>query len=228
MSNNTFVQNSSDILSAVMRRVYLRMFIALLVTAFTSLFVVSTPAVIETIFGNRILFYGIIIAELGLVIGLSAAIDKLSTPVANLMLLLYAGLNGVTLSSIFFVYTLGSIAYTFFIAAGVFLAMSVYGFVTKSSLNTFGSYCIMGLIGIIIASIVNIFLGSDTLQWIVSLLGVAIFMGLTAWDTQKIKQAAYYADRSQVGRLSVIGALSLYLDFINIFLYLLRFFGRRD
>ena len=106
--------------------------------------------------------------------------------------------------------------------------MSIYGFVTKSNLNTFGTYCIMGLLGIIIASLVNIFIGSDTMQWIISFLGVAIFMGLTAWDTQKIKQAAYYADPSQVTRLAVIGALSLYLDFINIFIYLLRFFGKRN
>jgi FtsH-binding integral membrane protein len=228
MTNHTFAKNQTDILSMVMRQVYLRMFIALLVTAFTAMFVASSPTLLEAILSNKVIFFGIIIAELALVIGLSAAIDKLSTPIANLMLLVYAMLNGVTLSSIFFIYTLGSIAYTFFIAAGVFLAMSIYGFVTKNNLNTFASYCIMGLFGIIIASLVNIFLGSDSLQWIISFVGVALFMGLTAWDTQKIKQASYYADHSQVGRLAVIGALSLYLDFINIFLYLLRFFGKRD
>lgn len=228
MRNPTLTHSNTDILSMVMRQVYVRMFIALLVTAFTALFTASNPAIFTTIFDNRILLVSIFIAEVALVVALSAAIDRLSNTMANLMLLIYAILNGITLSCIFFIYTLGSIAYTFFIAAGVYLAMSIYGFVTKSNLNTFGTYCIMGLLGIIIASLVNIFIGSDTMQWIISFLGVAIFMGLTAWDTQKIKQAAYYADPSQVTRLAVIGALSLYLDFINIFIYLLRFFGKRN
>ena len=149
----------------------------------------------------------------------------MSTTTANVMFLLYAILNGATLSSIFFAYQLGSIAFTFFITAGVFLAMSIYGFVTKKDLNTFGSYCVMGLFGIIIASVVNLFVHSSTLEWIVSFIGVGIFMGLTAWDTQKIKESAYAVEPSGVGKLAVIGALSLYLDFINMFLYLLRFFG---
>lgn len=157
--------------------------------------------------------------------GLSAALHKMSTTTANIMFLLYAVLNGVTLSSIFFIYQLGSIAFTFFITAGVFLAMSIYGYVTKKNLNTFGSYCVMGLFGIIIATVVNLFVHSSTLEWIVSFIGVGIFMGLTAWDTQKIKESAYVIEPSMVGKLAVIGALSLYLDFINMFLYLLRFFG---
>ncbi len=228
MKNNTLTNSSTDILSMVMRQVYLRMFVALLASAFTAMFLAANPTIFTTIFDHRILFVSILIAEVALVIGLSATIDRLSNTMASLMFLLYAILNGITLSCIFFIYTLGSIAYTFFIAAGVYLAMSIYGFVTKNNLNTFGSYCIMGLLGIIIASVVNIFIASDTMQWIISFLGVAIFMGLTAWDTQKIKQAAFYADPSQVNRLAVIGALSLYLDFINIFLYLLRFFGKRN
>lgn len=228
MKNNTLTNSSTDILSMVMRQVYLRMFVALLASAFTAMFLAANPAIFTTIFDHRILFVSILIAEVALVIGLSATIDRLSNTMASLMFLLYAILNGITLSCIFFIYTLGSIAYTFFIAAGVYLAMSIYGFVTKNNLNTFGSYCIMGLLGIIIASVVNIFIASDTMQWIISFLGVAIFMGLTAWDTQKIKQAAFYADPSQVNRLAVIGALSLYLDFINIFIYLLRFFGKRN
>lgn len=212
-------------LSLVMRQVYLRMFLALLVTAITAYYVAVTPAITQFVFGSRVVFWILIIAEFGLVIGLSAALHKMSTTTANVMFLLYAVLNGVTLSSIFFVYQLGSIAFTFFITAGVFLAMSIYGYVTKKDLNTFGSYCVMGLFGIIIATLVNLFVHSSTLEWIVSFIGVGIFMGLTAWDTQKIKESAYAIEPSGVGKLAVIGALSLYLDFINMFLYLLRFFG---
>lgn len=222
---STFVKAQTDMLSLVMRQVYLRMFLALLVTAITAYYVAVTPAVTQFVFGSRVVFWILIIAEFGLVIGLSAALHKMSTTTANVMFLLYAVLNGVTLSSIFFVYQLGSIAFTFFITAGVFLAMSIYGYVTKKDLNTFGSYCVMGLFGIIIATIVNLFVHSSTLEWIVSFIGVGIFMGLTAWDTQKIKESAYAIEPSGVGKLAVIGALSLYLDFINMFLYLLRFFG---
>lgn len=222
---STFVKAQTDMLSLVMRQVYLRMFLALLVTAITAYYVAATPAITQFIFGSRVVFWILIIAEFGLVIGLSAALHKMSTTTANMMFILYAVLNGATLSSIFFVYQLGSIAFTFFITAGVFLAMSIYGFVTKKDLNTFGSYCVMGLFGIIIASLVNLFVHSSTLEWIVSFIGVGIFMGLTAWDTQKIKESAYSIEPSGVGKLAVIGALSLYLDFINMFLYLLRFFG---
>lgn len=222
---STFVKAQTDMLSLVMRQVYLRMFLALLVTAITAYYVAVTPAVTQFVFGSRVVFWILIIAEFGLVIGLSAALHKMSTTTANVMFLLYAILNGVTLSSIFFVYQLGSIAFTFFITAGVFLAMSIYGYVTKKDLNTFGSYCVMGLFGIIIATLVNLFVHSSTLEWIVSFIGVGIFMGLTAWDTQKIKESAYAIEPSGVGKLAVIGALSLYLDFINMFLYLLRFFG---
>lgn len=222
---STFVKAQTDMLSLVMRQVYLRMFLALLVTAITAYYVAVTPAVTQFIFGSQVVFWILIIAEFGLVIGLSAALHKMSTTTANVMFLLYAILNGATLSSIFFAYQLGSIAFTLFITAGVFLAMSIYGFVTKKDLNTFGSYCVMGLFGIIIASVVNLFVHSSTLEWIVSFIGVGIFMGLTAWDTQKIKESAYAVEPSGVGKLAVIGALSLYLDFINMFLYLLRFFG---
>ena len=186
----------TSVLSMVMRKVYGRMFLALVVTALTSLYVASSPAILSVVLGNRaVLFY------------------------------LYAVLNGVVFSSIFVVYDLGSIAYTFFITAGVFGAMSVYGMVTKNDMTKFGSYCIMGLFGLIIASVVNIFVANSTLDWIISLFGVALFIGLTAWDTQKIKNAAYVTDPSQTGKLATIGALSLYLDCINLFLYLLRIFG---
>lgn len=219
---------SSSVLSTVMRKVYVRMFLALVVTAFTALYVASSPALLTTILGSRAIFFGLIIAELAVVFILSGRIHKLSTATAALLFYLYAILNGVVFSSIFVVYELGSIAYTFFITAGVFGAMSVYGLVTKNDMTRFGSYCVMALFGLIIATVVNIFVASSTLDWIISFVGVALFIGLTAWDTQKIKNAAYEVEPSQMGKLATIGALSLYLDFINLFLYLLRFFGRSN
>ena len=217
---------TSSVLSTVMRKVYVRMFLALVVTAFTALYVASSPALLTTILGSRAIFFGLIIAELAVVFILSGRIHKLSTVTATLLFYLYAILNGVVFSSIFVVYELGSIAYTFFITAGVFGAMSVYGLVTKNDMTRFGNYCVMALFGLIIATVVNIFVASSTLDWIISFVGVALFIGLTAWDTQKIKNAAYEVEPSQMGKLATIGALSLYLDFINLFLYLLRFFGR--
>lgn len=218
----------TSVLSMVMRKVYGRMFLALVVTALTSLYVASSPAILSVVLGNRAVFFGLMIAELAVVFVVSGMLNKLSTTTATLLFYLYAVLNGVVFSSIFVVYDLGSIAYTFFITAGVFGAMSVYGMVTKNDMTKFGSYCIMGLFGLIIASIVNIFVASSTLDWIISLFGVALFIGLTAWDTQKIKNAVYVTDPSQTGKLATIGALSLYLDFINLFLYLLRIFGGRS
>ena len=211
----------TSVLSMVMRKVYGRMFLALVVTALTSLYVASSPAILSVVLGNRAVFFGLMIAELAVVFVVSGMLNKLSTTTATLLFYLYAVLNGVVFSSIFIVYDLGSIAYTFFITAGVFGAMSVYGMVTKNDMTKFGSYCIMGLFGLIIASVVNIFVA-------ISLFGVALFIGLTAWDTQKIKNAAYVTDPSQTGKLATIGALSLYLDFINLFLYLLRIFGGRS
>ena len=219
---------SSSVLSTVMRKVYVRMFLALVVTAFTALYVASSPALLTTILGSRAIFFGLMIAELAVVFVLSGMLHKLSTATATLLFYLYAILNGVVFSSIFVVYELGSIAYTFFITAGVFGAMTVYGLVTKNDMTKFGSYCMMALFGLIIATVVNIFVASSTLDWIISLVGVALFIGLTAWDTQKIKNAAYEVEPSQMGKLATIGALSLYLDFINLFLYLLRFFGRNN
>ena len=219
---------SSSVLSTVMRKVYVRMFLALVVTAFTALYVASSPALLTTILGSRAIFFGLMIAELAVVFVISGMLHKLSTVTATLLFYLYAILNGVVFSSIFVVYELGSIAYTFFITAGVFGAMSVYGLVTKNDMTRFGNYCVMALFGLIIATVVNIFVASSTLDWIISFVGVALFIGLTAWDTQKIKNAAYEVEPSQMGKLATIGALSLYLDFINLFLYLLRFFGRSN
>ena len=167
----------TSVLSMVMRKVYGRMFLALVVTALTSLYVASSPAILSVVLGNRAVFFGLMIAELAVVFVVSGMLNKLSTTTATLLFYLYAVLNGVVFSSIFVVYDLGSIAYTFFITAGVFGAMSVYGMVTKNDMTKFGSYCIMGLFGLIIASIVNIFVASSTLDWIISLFGVALFIG---------------------------------------------------
>lgn len=168
---------------------------------------------------------GLVIVEFGLVIGISAGINKLSSPVATLLFYLFAVVNGLMLAPIFLVYTGTSIAKTFFITAGTFGAMSVYGYTTGQDLTKIGRILFMALIGLIIASLVNIFTHSSTLDWIISFVGVIIFVGLTAWDTQQIKRMAAMMPANQIGRLATLGALSLYLDFINLFLYLLRFFG---
>ncbi|MBP3590000.1 MAG: Bax inhibitor-1/YccA family protein, partial [Muribaculaceae bacterium] len=168
---------------------------------------------------------GLMLLELGLVIGISAGINKLSNTTASLLFYLFAVVNGAALSPIFIVYTGASLAKTFFITAGTFGAMSVYGYFTKSDLTSIGKILFMALIGLIIASLVNLFMHSSTLDWIISMFGVAIFVGLTAWDTQQIKRMAEEMPEAGVGRLATLGALSLYLDFINLFLYLLRFFG---
>ncbi len=212
-------------LSKVMSRVYLKMFVALIVTALTAFFVSHNDALLSMIYGNQIIFWGLIIAELGVVFVLSGMINKLNTAAATALFYGYSILNGVTLAAVFIAYTGTSIALTFFVTAGVFGAMSVYGYTTKQDLTKIGSILFMLLIGVIIASIVNIFLASSALDWIISIVGVVIFVGLTAWDTQKIKKMAVQTDEQNVGKLATIGALSLYLDFVNLFLYLLRFLG---
>lgn len=211
--------------SATMKRVYVNMTLALVVTAFVSLWCSNSYAFLNFMVANRWAMWALLIAEVGLVLGISAGINKLSTATATLLFYIFAVVNGAALSPIFLAYTGASIAKTFFITAGTFGAMSVYGFVTKSDLSKIGSILFMALIGLIIASVVNMFAHSDTLQWIISIAGVMIFVGLTAWDTQQIKRMAEQMPAAGVGRLAVLGALSLYLDFINLFLYLLRFFG---
>lgn len=218
----------SSYISGVMRRVFGKMFLGVLLTAFVSLGVASTPALINMIFSSKLVFWGLIIAQFGLVIWLSAGINRMSSTTASLLFYLYSAVTGVTLTPIFFAYTGAAIVKTFFITAGTFGVMALYGYTTKSDLSKMGSILFMALIGLIVVSLVNFFLASDTLSWIISGVGVLIFVGLTAWDTQKIKQMAYQTDEQNVGKLAAIGALSLYLDFINLFLYLLRFFGSRN
>lgn len=214
--------------SQVMKRVYFKMFLGLLVTAFVALWCQTSPAVINFFITNSWSMWLLIIAELGLVIGITGAINRLNSTAATGLFYLFAVVNGLMLFPIFMVYSPDSIAKTFFITAGVFGAMSVYGFFTSQNLAKMGSFLVMALIGLIVVSLVNIFLKSSGLDWIISGIGVLLFIGLTAWDTQQIKTMAQQAPGSSVGKLATIGALSLYLDFINLFLYLLRFFGNRD
>lgn len=213
--------------SAVMKRVYLKMFIGLLVTAFVALFGASSPSYINFMMSNSWFYWGLLIAEIGLVIAISSRITKMSSTTATLLFFAFAAINGLALSSIFLVYTATSIAKTFFICAGTFGAMSVYGFFTTQDLTKWGNFLFYALIGLIIASVVNIFTHSTQLDWIISIAGVLIFIGLTAWDTQTIKRMAEYTPAQYAGHLATIGALNLYLDFINLFLYLLRFFGNQ-
>ena len=211
--------------NSVMRRVYFKMFLAMVVTAVTSMFVAGNEAILTMIFSNRMAPIVLLVLQVGVVLVLSGRIHKLSTPVASLLFYLYSVLTGVVFSVILLVYTASSIAYTFFITAGVFAAMSVYGYFTSNDLSRMGSILFMALIGLIVCSLVNMFFKSSTMDWIISFAGVLIFIGLTAWDTQKIKYMTAYADESMVGKIATIGALNLYLDFVNLFLYLLRFFG---
>jgi FtsH-binding integral membrane protein len=211
--------------NALVRHVYAWMGAGLTITALMALFTLSSPVLINAIAGNRPLFYGLMIGELVLVFTLSGAINRLSASVATLLFVAYSALNGVTLSILALVYTANSIASTFVVTAGMFGAMSVYGYLTKRDLTSFGSFLFMGLIGVVIASIVNIFVGSSAVSWIISGLGVIVFTGLTAYDTWKIKEMA--AQGTTGRKPAILGALTLYLDFINLFLMLLRFTGDR-
>ncbi len=210
--------------SQVMKRVYVKMFLALIVTGGAAWGCAGIPDLMYFLASHRWVYWGLLIVELLMVFGISGAVNKISSPMATVLFYAYSLLNGVTFALIFAAYTPVSIFKTFLITAGVFGAMSVYGYFTNRDLTKIGSFLFMALIGLIIASVINIFWANSTLEWIVSIAGVLIFIGLTAWDTQKIKQMAQY-NAIEPSRLATIGALSLYLDFINLFLYLLRFFG---
>ena len=211
--------------SKVMRRVFSKMFMAMVITTLSAYMVLSVPALASFIFTNTWVYWGLLIGEIVMVIALSASINKLSNAGATALFYLYSILNGATLSCIMLVYTQASIVLTFAITAGVFGTMAIYGYVTKSDLSKFGSFMTMALFGLIICIVVNMFMHSSTMEWIISFAGVVIFIGLTAWDVQKIKRMAAMSDASNEGKVATLGALSLYLDFINLFLYLLRFFG---
>ena len=217
--------------SSCLTRVFLRMFAALIVTAIAAYTVAGSINMQQFIFGNMFVFYGLIIAELGLVLLISAGIRKLSSATASVLFFLYAVINGLTLSVIFLVYDVGVIYHAFFVAALMFAAMAVYGAVTRKDLSSVGSICLMGLFGVIIASIANFFFRSEMLDTIVCYIGVLVFIGLTAYDTQRIKRMLREANADSheeaIRKISVVGALTLYLDFINLFLKILRILGRR-
>lgn len=212
---------------AFLSKVYSWMFFGLLVTAVTAFAVASSPAIIEVVILNRLVFWALIIAQLGLVFYLSARVDKVAPATAAGLFILYSGLTGVTSSVILLAYTGASIVSTFIITAGMFGTMAVFGTVTKRSLAGMGQFLFMGLIGLVLAMIVGIFWQSDALQFVITIVGVLVFTGLTAWDAQRLKQMAVSLPDGRVGSYAVVGALSLYLDFINLFFFLLRLTGNR-
>ncbi|ABA87562.1 inner membrane protein of unknown function UPF0005 [Syntrophotalea carbinolica DSM 2380] len=210
-------------------KVYNWMAAGLAVSAIVALLTVYSRTMMQLVFGNRLVFYGLLIAELLLVVTLSGAIRRLSAAAATGFFLLYSALSGVTLAAIFVLYTQSSIASTFLVTAGTFGAMSIYGHVTRRDLTSWGSFLFMGLIGFLLASVVNIFMQSEMIYWVSTYCGILIFVGLTAYDTQKLKVLAMggFANGEERHKMAILGALRLYLDFINLFLLLLRVLGRR-
>lgn len=212
---------------ALMRKVFVWMTLALAITGLTAYGVATSPAILSLIFSSKVTFFGLIIAEFALVFAISGAINRLSLSTATMLFILYSVINGATLSSIFFAFSVATIGKVVFITAGTFGAMALVGYTTKTDLTSMGKLLFMALLGIIIASVVNMFVASSGLDLILSYVGVLVFVGLTAYDTQKIKQMCQAAPDAgeSAQKLALIGALSLYLDFINLFLYLLRIFG---
>jgi len=213
------------------RSVYNWMCIGLALTGFLAYFVSTSPAMLQLVFGNPMVFYGLIIGELAMVFALAGWVDRMSPATATALFVGYSALNGITLSVIFLAYAQASIVSTFFVCSATFAACSVYGWTTKKDLTSWGGFLTMGLIGIVIASLVNLFIRSNAMSMVISYIGVIVFVGLTAYDTQKIKTLALTqpdgVDGSVTRRLAIHGALTLYLDFINLFLMMLRILGGR-
>ena len=225
----TTAEASAERATAFLRKVYGWMFVGLAVTAAIASTVAGSPALIEHIFSNQWLYFGLILAELGLVFYLSARVQTLAPNTAMTLFIIYSALNGVTLSFILLIYTGESIGTTFLVTAGMFGAMALYGSTTERSLAGVGQFLFMGLIGLILASVVGMFWHNDALQFLITVVGVIVFTGLTAWDAQRLKQMAATVPDERMGSYAVVGALSLYLNFINLFLMLLRVLGgRRD
>lgn len=224
-----FGNNSTSLatqVNTVLRKVYVRMFIGLLISAFCALGVASSPAAMAFFFGNKIVFWGMLIAMFAMAWILPSRYMRMSQGSVLLCFCLFSAMMGTWLAPIFFVYRLGTIVYTLFITAGTFGAMSVYGYFTKRDLSGIASYLTMALFGLLILMVVNIFAKSTTMEWIISIVGVLLFIGLTAWDTQMVKKIAQAnLDPALSDKLATIGALNLYLDFINLFIFLLRIFG---
>lgn len=229
-SQGSIVERANTAIQPFMAQVYGWMTCGLLLTAFVAWYAARTPAVLEMVFSSQITFFGLIIAQLALVFVISGMVNRLSASVATGLFMLYSALTGLTLASIFILYTASSIAGTFVVAGGMFGAMSLYGYTTKRDLSGMGNMLFMALIGIVLASLVNIWLKSSALMWAVTYIGVVVFVGLTAYDTQKLKNIGNQLavnDKEQLRKYSIVGALTLYLDFINLFLMLLRIFGNR-
>ncbi|MFO7884603.1 MAG: Bax inhibitor-1/YccA family protein [Desulfobacteraceae bacterium] len=215
--------------NSFIKSVYNWMAVGLLLTAFTSLYVSNSETMLRIILGNQLVFFGLIIGELALVFFLSARVQKIKASTATSLFVLYSVLNGATLSVVFLMYTSASIVSTFFVCALTFGACSVYGMVTKRDLTSLGGFMMMGLIGIILATLVNMFIRSSAMTMIISYIGVVVFVGLTAYDTQKLKNMALTqpvdASGAMVRKGAIMGALTLYLDFINLFIMMLHVFG---
>lgn len=222
-------EQAEELQRTFVTKVYGWMMAGLMVTGIIALLTINTPALLDMVFSSKWVFLGLVFGQLGMVIYLSARIEKMSAATATMVFLGYSALSGLTFAAIFLIYTSASIATTFFVTAGTFGLMSVYGYVTKRDLTGMGSFLMMGLVGMILASVVNMFLNNSTVYWITTYIGIFIFVGLTAYDTQKIKEMSVLAlehpEMEQKG--AIIGALRLYLDFINLFLLLLRLFGNR-
>ena len=229
MQSRTNIESIPTVEADFMQKVYLWMTFALTLTGFVAYRTTQSEFLLELIFSSSFGFIGLILAELALVFWISSGIQRMSSNMAIGLFLLYSVLNGMTLSVLLIAYTGASVASTFFITAGMFGAMSIYGYTTKQDLSSWGNLLFMALFGIILASFVNIFLQSSGLYWLISYIGVLVFVGLTAYDTQKIKQlAAQVIVESEVGRkVAILGALTLYLDFINMFIFMLRILGNR-
>jgi FtsH-binding integral membrane protein len=230
MANYVSQHTATDVaVSALFKSVYMQMAAALSITGLVAYFLSQSQDFWIFLANNTSLIWVVLIAQIVLVIWLSARFTRMSMTTATLLFILYSAMMGVTMSTIFMVYTMSSIASVFFITAGMFLVMSLLGYFTRMDLTRLGSLLFMALIGVIIASLVNIFLKSEMLYWVVSYVAVVVFVGLTAYDTQKIKQMLVeYGEVDEMGyKLALFGALTLYLDFINLFLYLLRIFGDR-
>lgn len=216
--------------STLMRSVYTWMTLALVITGLTAMYMAKSLTLLNMMMQNSMMFWGLLIAEVALVMYLSVRINKISFTTATLLFIAYSILNGATLSILFLLYTISSIATTFFVTAGTFGVMALYGYITKKDLTRIGNLCLMGVIGIIIATVVNIFINNSMMDMVISYIGVLLFIGLTAYDSQKIKHLLSSDDievNETTQKIAVMGALTLYLDFINLFIYLLRILGDR-
>jgi FtsH-binding integral membrane protein len=212
---------------AFLRVVYGWMCVGLAITAIVAWFIATSPALVMAVAANRPLFWGLVIAQLGIVLVLSSRVQHLAASTASLLFIAYSGLTGVTISFVFLAFTGESVATTFLVTAGMFGGLAMYGTVTRRGLDGFGQFLFMGLIGVVLASFIGMFWHSNGLQFVISLLGVIVFTGLTAYDAQRLKEMALAVPDAQGGAYAIVGALTLYLDFINLFLFALRFLGNR-